>query len=360
MSGSRCGPLLLASALGLFSVSPLGAAGPERTHWPWTIRSDDATFTLYQPQVDRWSDDAFEGRAAVAAKRKGEKEPTYGVVWLQAKTTTGGVSGQVTLEEIVFTKASFPWERDGGTAILEAIRKDAGSMATVPLASLNASPAVALAGRRAEPPPAAEPEPRVIRAKGPAVLVLVDGPYDIRPVPGTSVLRVVNTRALLLQDAATSRFYLSVGHTWLVAPAPNAKWKVARRLPPGLAAVSKAIAAEPTAELFERPGEDVAALLKSGKAPTVIVSTTPAVLASRLPKRAAASPPAAARAGRAAGLFAGPDGNVYRPRPGGGWDKTNGRDWYPVQEGARGRRPSGSRLVSRLDAELKARAAGGS
>ncbi len=238
-------------------------------------------------------------------------------------------------------------------------------MATVPLASLNASPAVALAARQEAPPPPPEPPkavPRVIHPRGPAVLVLVDGDYVIRPVPGTSVLRVVNTRALLLQDAVSSRFYLPLGSVWLVAPAPNGKWTIARKIPPGFESVRRAVAGEPGVNLLDRPGEEVTALLRAGKPPAVIVSTTPAVLSSKAGKPETpekASLPAPPRAGRPGGLFAGPDGNVYRPRPGGGWDKTNGRDWYPVQESrGTGRRSPESDLVARLDAELRARGAG--
>jgi hypothetical protein len=358
MVGSRSPFALLAAEIALLSAFTLRAAEPAKTLWPWAARTNEATFTLYQPQVDRWAGDLFEGRAAVAAVRKGEKEPTYGVVWIRARTSLGGVPGQVTLEELVFTKASFPWEGDGGAAILEAIRHEAGTTATVPFASLNASPAVELGSRRAAAPSPPAPEPRVIHARGPAVLVLVDGPYDIRPVPGTTVLRVVNTRALLLQDSGSSRFYLSIGRVWLVAPAPNGKWTVAKRLPQGLESVRKAAASEPGVELFERPAQNVAALLRAGKAPAIIVSTTPAVLASKAPQPEKARPAVAMRAGRPAGLYAGPDGNVYRPRPAGGWDKTNGRDWYPVQERTPGRGSPARGLIGRLDAERRARAAG--
>lgn len=359
MAGSRRLPFFLLAGFGLLRAPLLPAAAePARTLWPWATGAGDTRFTVYQPQVDRWVEDWFEGRAAVAAVRKGVKEPTYGVVWLRARTALGRVPGEVALEGIEFTKASFPWERDGGAELLEAIRQSAGTEATVPLASLNASPAVGLAARRAAPPPPPEPpesEPRVIHERGPAVLVLVDGDYVIRPVPGTSVLRVVNTRALLLQDAASSRFYLPLGRVWIVAPAPNGKWTIARKLPPGFESVRKAAAGEPGVELFDRPGEEIEALLRARKAPAVFVSTTPAVLASKKGKPAKAPLPAPPRAGRTGGLLAGPDGNVYRPRPGGGWDKTNGRDWYPVQEPLAPRRRGERDLIARLDAELGAR-----
>jgi hypothetical protein len=355
MAANRAPSSSLAAAGLLLAVSLRPAPAAAEAGWPRRIGVSEATFTFYQPQVDRWADEVLEGRAAVAAVRKGEKEPTVGVVWLRARTALGRDPGQVTLEEIEFTRASFPWERDGGKEILEAIRRSAGTAATVPVASLNASPAVVLSVNKAtQATPPKIPTPRIIVPKGPSLLVLVDGDFIIKPVPGMAVLRVVNTRMLLLQDAASSRFYLPLMNRWLVAPAPNGKWSIAKRPPRGLDAVRRLAAEEPEVELLDMPGEDVKALLRAGKAPAVFVSTTPAVLASKVRKPEKTPPPAATRDGRPGGLFAGPDGNVYRPRPGGGWDKTNGRDWYPLQE------PRGSSFGFRgpLDREREAREAG--
>jgi hypothetical protein len=353
---------LLASGL-VVAMSFQSAAAPVATRWPLGVGPADATFTVYQPQVDRWDDERFEGRAAVSLRRKGDQEPTFGVVWLRARTSLERVPGQVALEGIEVVKASFPWERDGGWALLESLRSAGIGAVTVPLASLNASPAVSLAERRSAPAPPRPAEPRVFVASGPAVLILVDGDYVIRPVPETKVLRVVNSRSLLLQDAATSRFYLPMGNVWLVAAAPNGKWSVAKKVPSGLDDVRKAAAAEPGAETYARPGEAVAAVLRAGRAPAVFVSTTPAVLASKGAKGAAAPAaraPTAHRASRPGDLFAGPDGNVYRTLASGAWEKTNGRDWYPLQSARKKGPPSAFSLdlVSRLDLERRAREAG--
>lgn len=296
----------------------------------------------------------------MGVRRKGEKEPTYGVVFFRARTAASG--SFLNLEGIGITKGSFPWERDGGAALLALLRTSAYQAATLPLASVTSSPAVALSPR-AVPAPPSKPEPRVFSSSGPAILVLVDGDYVIRPIPDAKVLRVVNTRSLLLQDAATSRFYLPMGSKWLVAPAPNAKWSVAKKVPSGFDAVRRATAAETGVETYSRPGEAINGLLRAGKAPAVFVSTTPAVLASKggkpvpAPAGRKAAPSGPARPGD---IYAGPDGNAYRPAGAGRWEKTNGRDWYPVPV-ARGKgvpTASGLDLVARLDGERRAREAG--
>ena len=373
MPADRNSSAFVLAAIGLaVAWTSTGAAPPSPTRWPLAAGPPEATFTIYPPQVDRLADDRFEGRAAVSLKRRGEMEPTIGVVWLRSRTSLERLAGQVTLDDVDVVKASFPWERDGGRAILDSFRSLAIGTVTVPLAAFNASPSVPAPERRSQgpqppqvpaPPPPRPVAPRVIRAPEPAILVLVDGDYDIRPVPGAKVLRVMNTHSLLLQDAATSRFYLPMGSAWLVAAAPNARWTVANKVPPGLEAARKEAAAEPGVETYARPGEAIAALLRAGRAPTVIVSTTPAVLASRgtkevgLPKEAHASP-ARPRPGRFGDLFVGPDDNVYRPASS-GWEKTNGRDWYPLQAARKSGPPSALSvaLVSRLEAERRAREA---
>lgn len=345
------GVLALLSAPG----SPAAAA----TRWPETIEAGETTFILHQFQTDRYSGNGLEGRAAVTVRQKGEKEPTYGVVFFRARTEASG--SLVNLEGIEITKGSFPWERDGGATLLALLRTSAPRTASLPLVSITSSPAVALSPR-AVPTPPAKQEPRVFSSPGPAILVLVDGDYVIRPVPETKVLRVVNTRSLLLQDAATSRFYLPMGSGWLVAPAPNAKWTVAKKVPGGFDAVRKA-AAETGVETYSHPGEAINGLLRAGKAPAVFVSTTPAVLASKSGKSAPSPEERKAALGgpaRPGDIYAGPDGNAYRPAGAGRWEKTNGRDWYPLPV-ARGKgvpTASGLDLVGRLDGERRARDAG--
>jgi len=333
MKTTRTIPRGLLAALAVVLSDPARGAGPGEA-WPREVHSGGMAIAIQMPQGDRWEDNRVEARAAVSVKRKGEKEPGYGVVFLRSRTTIDTEAGVVTLQGIELVKASFPWEKDGGTEVLGALRQGGLETATVPLRSLTASLPVP-AGAASAPAPAARPAPEVLHAKGPAILVLVDGSYVIRPVAGTGVLRVVNTRALLFQDSASSRFYLPVGGTWLVAPAPNARWTVAKKVPAGLDAARKAASEEPGVELFDRPDAAIRGLLGAGKAPAVFVSTRPAVLASSIRSTAKSpegrvEPPGGLR--RGADLIAGPDGNVYRPRAKGGWEKTNGRDWYPVQE----------------------------
>ena len=329
--------------------------------WPVDVAAGEVVFRVHQLQPDRWSGDGMDGRAAVTVLRKGEKEPTYGVVFFRARSTAS--AAMVSLEGLEIGKGSFPWERDGGAALLALFRGAMPKGASLPLASVTASPELALS-RRELPSPPKKAEPRVIPAGGPTVLVLVDGDYVIRPVPDQpKALRVVNTPALLLQDPASSRFYLPMGSRWLVAAAPNGRWTVARRVPPGFEAVREKAASETGIETYAHPGAAIDDLLRSGKAPRVVVSTVPAVLAGKEPKIAKAKERSDAvhASARPHDVYAGPDGNAYRPAAAGRWEKTNGRDWYPIAGATKEKgipKASLLDLASRLEAELRARDAG--
>src|SRR5258706_11587560 len=66
--------------------------------------------------------------------------------------------------------------------------------------------------------------PRIMYSERPAVLVPIDGNPVLRPVADTGLMRVTNTRALILQDKATSRYFLFVSDHWMEAPGLDGPW----------------------------------------------------------------------------------------------------------------------------------------
>ena len=54
--------------------------------WPRTFTSGGTSFAVYQPQIERWKDNKFEARAAVAVTTGQSKQPAYGVIWFTART----------------------------------------------------------------------------------------------------------------------------------------------------------------------------------------------------------------------------------------------------------------------------------
>src|SRR5262249_9306210 len=95
-SGNRRVSLLLLQLLLLpwllLRLGPLPAlaqAPPARGDnqaWPRQFQSGSLTFTVYQPQLDRWQGRDLSGRAAVSVKDATSPQEQFGVIWFTAKT----------------------------------------------------------------------------------------------------------------------------------------------------------------------------------------------------------------------------------------------------------------------------------
>lgn len=78
------------------------------TAWPGTISSVPNTFTVYQPQVDKWEGDLVDLYCAVELKAGPERAAKYGVVWFQARTEVDKLNRLVRLNHAKVTTVKFP------------------------------------------------------------------------------------------------------------------------------------------------------------------------------------------------------------------------------------------------------------
>ncbi len=282
--------LLLASgAAGRFLLAQDTAseAGEERAPgdglvWPRIVEAGDTTFTIYQPQIDKFEDAVLEARAAVKVDVKvGEKTQTsYGVVWITARTQIDKENDLVELDDIQITKANFPTAPEKTEQYLETFRAHAEPTRTISLDRIEANLAVTQADRKGAAVPLENTPPAIYYRTTPALLVLIDGEPVLRPVEGAAgVQRVVNTKSLILEEGGTS--YMSLADRWLRAPAPTGPWQVTSSVPAPVTAIRDAIASDENqtqVDLLEDPGEEVKAVLAEGRTPDIIVSTGPAEL----------------------------------------------------------------------------------
>jgi hypothetical protein len=67
--------------------------------WPRQIQKDGNTIILYQPQIERWDGNQLQSRTAVAVETATAAQPTYGVIWLSARTEVDKERRLVTLED---------------------------------------------------------------------------------------------------------------------------------------------------------------------------------------------------------------------------------------------------------------------
>jgi len=240
--------------------------------WPRQFNRGDSTFTIYPPQLDRWQGDRLEGRAAVAVQSSGSDKPSFGVVTLTARTEADG-AGLVLVRELTASRASFPAATDRAAAYLDAIRQSlAGMTWSIPAERLRADVAIDLATQQARGEPLRNDPPRIIYTQSPAILVPIDGQPVLREMVGLDLMRVLNTRALLLLEKSSGRYFLFVDGRWRDAPSLDGPWTDAEVRPAALEEAKEEAVENGQVDLLESDETT------NGSHPAVIVSTTPAEL----------------------------------------------------------------------------------
>ncbi len=198
--------------------------------WPRTFTSGADTFTVYQPQVDKWEGNLIDLYCAVEAKTGKEGAPKYGVVWFQARTEVDKINRLVTLDQAKITKVKFPvaHEKEAElTALLE--KRLPGATKTMSLDRLEAEiEADNEVIKRVE---VKNDPPKVIVASKPSLLVLVDGLPQLRDLQGTKLQRLINTRSVILFESDKKLYYLRVQDWWLQAKQLEGPWEYAKKLP---------------------------------------------------------------------------------------------------------------------------------
>jgi hypothetical protein len=265
----------------------VAAAASEDEGWPREFEKDGKNYTIYQPQVEKWKDNQIEERAAVSvqpAEQSGSAAaPVFGVMWLKARTAVDRSTGQVTLEDMDFTKVSFPTEQSDESTYMKALKENSATVQNMSLERLKASLAISKVEEKREAPDFKNNPPKMIYSSSPALLVLIDGKPVLRPVGSdTRMLRVINTHALIAVDQESGNYYLYVGNHWVTASSDeieNAKaWKTASNIPApvknSLDQIKKDAGEQKQVDLLK----DTDLAKKETASPAIYVSTGPAEL----------------------------------------------------------------------------------
>jgi len=141
------------------------------------------------------------------------------------------------------------------------------AVATTPAGALPRSPA------SADP----TPPPRIVFVEAPAAVVRIDGDPAWRPVEGTPLERVTNTRALVLRDAEAGVVLIHLFDGWVGAPSLAGPWAVATQVPAYVKELAKQAERTGGADLMlgpQDPRTKKRPSLESGM-PIVVVATRP-------------------------------------------------------------------------------------
>jgi hypothetical protein len=254
--------------------------------WPRQFDANGTTVLVYQPQIDKWEQNRLEARAAVSLQAPGAPQPSFGVIWITARTEVDKERGIVSLEDIKIPKVNFPGAPPGAQERYLRVAREhlPGGVRTVPLEQFEANLAVTQAGAKTAGLPIKNDPPRIIVSSVPALLVRVDGTPSLRQVQGSPLLRVINTPALMLLDPATGRYYLAAGGGWLEAAHIEGPWAPSAAPPASLdAARQTAMAAGPVDLLPTAPGQPPPSAIYVSSVPSELIETAGAPTWSPVP-----------------------------------------------------------------------------
>ena len=247
--------------------------------WPRQVTSANRTFSVFEPQYERWEQQQLTGRAAVVVENAASPEPQYGVVMLTARTAIDKESRMVTLEDVTIAKADFPTAPDAGAAYVGPLQE---ALSTQPLTMALDRLQAQLELQRTEDPgrvvEVRNDAPRIIVSERPALLVRIDGAPALRQVNGTDLLRVINTRALLVFDRSAHRYDLWLMNRWLSAPTLEGPWMARADAPAALETARQAAIQSKDVDPLDDAAPALKQVLQAGGIPVVYLSTAPAEL----------------------------------------------------------------------------------
>ena len=257
------------------------AKGSSESGWPRVFSSGTDTFTVYPPQVDKWEANLITLYCAVELKMGQESGAKYGVVWFEARTEVDKVNRLVTLDQAKVSKVKFPVAADREselTAILE--KKLPGATKVISLDRLESELEAddeLVKGVEVKNDP-----PKLIITSKPSLQVLIDGKPQMREVSGTKLLRVINTRSIILFESDKERYFLRVQDWWFEAKELDGPWEYAKKLPDDMKKAEEFIVSQNQAQDPEgEKTKEQPSLKESGKKgaiPAVYVVYGPAEL----------------------------------------------------------------------------------
>jgi hypothetical protein len=203
--------------------------------WPSQFSADGQSFTLYPPELERWDGDTLQARGAVSVQAGSDSKPVYGVAELVARVEVDNASQLATVREIRVTRVNFPTAPQEAQRYLELLRPQFAAVTwQVPAEQLRAELTVERTARTTHAQPVRNEPPTVIFSDRPAILVPIDGAPVLRDMVGLGVKRVLNTRALILQDRDSDRYFIYVAGRWMESRKLDGPWTDAQIRPSAL------------------------------------------------------------------------------------------------------------------------------
>jgi hypothetical protein len=273
--------LLLLAGVNWSADGQQGDTTPVHVEWPRVFIRGGETNTVYQPQLESWDGKKVQARSAVSIQPVGAQQPVFGTIKISANAYIDKVERIVYLDHFQITEAKFPSQPQRAAAYLETFRSYLPTeIKTISLDRVEASLAILEQKRRGRAQPLRNDPPQIVFSSKPAMLIQVDGDPIYRPVEGTDLERLFNTRTLLLRDK-TGKLYLHLFDGYLETPNTKTPWSVAKQVPESVKIAEKQAVAAKQVDLLagqENPKTKAKPSLKTNAVPDIYLVTTPTEL----------------------------------------------------------------------------------
>ncbi|MEL7447585.1 MAG: carbohydrate-binding family V/XII [Pseudomonadota bacterium] len=221
---------MIRTAFGFLLMMCAVFAHAEEIHWPQELTADNgAVIVIYQPQIETFSGNSLEGRAAVSVKSEETGgAPVFGAIWFQAKIDTDRDTRSALIRDVDVADVRFADATDAQKESLAKFIEGRIEGSAFPISVDQVLTDLDTAG-------GADAElkhdaPEIMLSTVPALLVSIDGEPRLEKIDGSKYERVVNTPFLIVKDG--SDYYLYIGSdAWYEANAIAGPWAETGRVP---------------------------------------------------------------------------------------------------------------------------------
>jgi len=204
-------------------------SGEPAPAWPRRVVAAPLTVALYEPQVESYDQDWVTGHAAVSVA-KDAADPVFGAVWFGLRLTLNADKTLGRVSALRVDQARFPEADVVDSATLERLLGNSligTDLAMAPLLqSLEQQRAAAEAANAGS-----TAVPDILYTTVPVALVRIDGEPELKAVPDSDLLVVVNSTTPILLQKGSAKWFMQVEARWLTAPAVSGPWQDAAGVP---------------------------------------------------------------------------------------------------------------------------------
>lgn len=268
---------LLAILFAIQTTISFALPNPEENPWPKKIENDKGKVIIYQPQVESYSGDKLEARAAVSVTTPEVTAPVFGAMWFDCRVSTDKDERTVELLDMTVSAAKFPdSNEDDVEKLIAFLEKEIPKFdLIISLDRLLASLEMEEGGSSTAPGFDNSP-PEIIYTTKPSVLIIIDGDPILVDTDTKGYQSVVNTPFFIAKDTKKDTYYIKGGDNWYSSTNPKAGWTNIKNPPKEVKKLAEADMEKdepPTEETTEAPAEDGPVII-----PEIFVRTTPAEL----------------------------------------------------------------------------------